>query len=214
MPKKLKVGDSVFGLWPGSGGLYFKGVIVEASPKDGTYDVKFEEGTTYTLLERHVKPVESFKAIEPKSAQRQVLRRARSSSGSRSRSRSRTPSRNPRSVKKGSPSSKKESPLNDEKPLTTEPERQVSARKKLIDDEEVELKTNTSEDVTEDIPLRRSIRLRSPMQKDTPEYAFKRRSTRLAEKVNLTLLMSRQDKTHHKFHVYRSRKKNHLMPMV
>ena len=92
----FKVGDTVFGLWPGSGGLYFKAVVVESDPKDGTYDLKFEEGTTYTLPEKHVKAVESFKALEPKSSQRQVRsRRARSSSASRSRSRSRTPGRKP-----------------------------------------------------------------------------------------------------------------------
>jgi hypothetical protein len=91
------IGESVFALWPGSGGLYFKGVIVAFNPVDRTYDVKFEEGTTYTLLKKHVSPVDSFRALEPKSAQRgEKKTRGQQRSGSRSRSRSRTPGRKPR----------------------------------------------------------------------------------------------------------------------
>ncbi|XP_057374967.1 delta(14)-sterol reductase LBR-like [Daphnia carinata] len=94
-PKKIyKNGESVFGLWPGSGGLYFKGVVVDRDPDTGFYDVKFEEGTTYTLHGKHVKAVDTFKALEPKSAQRgDGKTRRRTASRSRSRSRSRTPGR-------------------------------------------------------------------------------------------------------------------------
>lgn len=95
LPKKYyNIGQSVFGLWPGSGGLYFKGVVVDIDPDNGYYDVKFEEGTTYTLHGKHVKPADTFKALEPKSAQRgDARRRGRQTSRSRSRSRSRTPGR-------------------------------------------------------------------------------------------------------------------------
>lgn len=91
---KFKKGENVFGLWPGSGGLYFKGVIEDVDTEFATYDVKFEEGTVYTLMEKHVKAVDSFKSQEPKAAP--VRRRGRSSSASRSRSRSRTPGRKPK----------------------------------------------------------------------------------------------------------------------
>ncbi|KAI9551846.1 hypothetical protein GHT06_022182 [Daphnia sinensis] len=95
LQKKIyKNGESVFGLWPGSGGLYFKGVVVDRDPETGFYDVKFEEGTTYTLHGKHVKAADTFKALEPKSAQRgDVKKRRRTASRSRSRSRSRTPGR-------------------------------------------------------------------------------------------------------------------------
>ena len=91
---KFEKGENVYGLWPGSGGLYFKGTIVAVDEDDATYDVKFEEGTVYTLLSKHVKAADSFKSQEPKSTQ--IRRRGRSSSASRSRSRSRTPGRKPK----------------------------------------------------------------------------------------------------------------------
>lgn len=180
--KKLKVGETVFGLWPGSGGLYFKGVIMEHDADDGTYDVKFEEGTTYTLLERHVKPVETFKALEPKSAQRPVRRRGRSSSASRSRSRSRTPGRKPVTAKNLSPSSKNGSPSKEE--ISTPSEKRTSVRKKLIEDEVVKPKKSATEDVTEDVPRRRSVKVKTEVKDDIAEDVAARRSTRLAEKVS------------------------------
>lgn len=95
MANRFRVGQDVFGLWPGSG-LYFKGVIESADYDSGKYDVKFEEGTVYTLLQKHVMRCESVDSLKSK-ARVEVRRRARSSSTSRSRSRSRsrTPGRSP-----------------------------------------------------------------------------------------------------------------------
>lgn len=165
--KGYKVGESVFGLWPGSGGLYFKAVVVDRDEKDGTYDLKFEEGTVYTLLEKHVKPMDSFKAMEPKSGKRAAGRpRGRSASASRSRSRSRTPGRRPVGRPPGSspkkPSSPKQSPKqetktkaslesNDDAPLAT---RRSSRMPKK------EVKEEVHEETSEDVgPRRRSTRL-------------------------------------------------------
>jgi len=101
---KYKSGDSVFGLWPGSGGLYFKATIVAVDSKSQSYDAKFEEGTTYTLLEKHVKSVDSFKPGAVTTRSFRTTRRRSSTSRSRSRSRSRTPGR--RTVKKDQESPK------------------------------------------------------------------------------------------------------------
>lgn len=161
---QFKVGDTVFGLWPGSGGLYFKAVVVESDSKDGTYDLKFEEGTTYTLPERHVKAVDSFKTMEPKSSQRQVSRRrARSSSASRSRSRSRTPGRKP-----GRPRSSPEKKEPRQKSKTVDP------------------------DVTDDVPLAARRSARTKQEPKTAEAVedvplSRRRSTRIATKTEVYL---------------------------
>ncbi len=184
--KVFKTGETVFGLWPGSGGLYFKGVVIESDPADGTYDIKFEEGTTYTLLEKHVKPVDTFKALEPKSSQRQVARRrGRSSSVSRSRSRSRTPGRKPRgqspvkdnkTASSKSPKGEKESKPAVKKSPKSDPETKlkVDLQKADVDDvpsspkrrgrpTKIEVKTfkEPKEDPVDDLPLsrRRSTRL-------------------------------------------------------
>ena len=164
---QFKVGDTVFGLWPGSGGLYFKAVVVESNAKDGTYELKFEEGTTYSLPEKHVKAVDNFKTLEPKSSQRQVSRRrARSSSASRSRSRSRTPGRKP-----GRPRSSPEKKEPRQKSKTVDP------------------------DVLEDIPLatRRSARTKpEPKTVEAVEDVplSRRRSTRIATKTEVLILNS------------------------
>ena len=158
LKKHYNKGESVFGLWPGSGGLYFKGVVVDVDPADGTYDVKFEEGTTYTLLEKHVKPSDSFKALEPKSSQRgEVKRRGhpRSVSRSRSRSRSRTPGRKPQAnsstttkqsnsvVRKSSRQKKNQS----KSEIKQSPERELTninlEAKKELNENEVELISST-----------------------------------------------------------------------
>lgn len=172
--KDLKVGKTVFGLWPGSGGLYFKGVIVELDPDGGTCDVKFEEGTTYTLLEKHVQPVDTFKALEPKSSQRQSRRR--SSSASRSRSRSRTPGRKPKaqmSMKEEKTSEKKASPQSEKggkSETQTPPKRSSRVKQNLFKDEK--------EDVIDDAPLSKRVsKLKATAEEELP--LSQRRSTRL-----------------------------------
>ena len=160
--KAYKVGESVFGLWPGSGGLYFKAVVVDHDAKDGTYDLKFEEGTVYTMLEKHVKPMDSFKSVEPKAGKRAAGRpRGRSASASRSRSRSRTPGRrgrppgspnknSPKKSPKASPSSNKaSSDSGDDAPL-------AARRSSRMPKKEAKVEPAASEDVG---PRRRSTRL-------------------------------------------------------
>lgn len=163
MPAKkgYKVGESVFGLWPGSGGLYFKAVVVERDADEGTYDLKFEEGTVYTLLEKHVKPMDSFKALEPKSGKRTVGRpRGRSASASRSTSRSRSTTPGRRGRPPGSPNKGRKSPTK-------------------------------KEDVTDDVPLnKRSTRAVKQEVKEevaavVVDDASRRRSTRLAVKAEV-----------------------------
>lgn len=169
--KFYKVGDSVFGLWPGSGGLYFKAVVVDHDPADGTYDLKFEEGTVYTLLEKHVKPMDSFKALEPKTGKRTVGRpRGRSSSASRSRSRSRTPGRKPSACAPASPNKVKAS----------------SPEKIPPKEEDSKLK---AKDVTDDAPLttRRTSRVpKQEVKEEISEDMARRRSTRLAVKAEVS----------------------------
>lgn len=185
--KYYKTGETVFGLWPGSGGLYFKGVIVETDHEDGTYDVKFEEGTTYTLLEKHVNPVDSFKALEPKSSQRQVRRRGRSSSASRSRSRSRTPGRKQTGYSTTTPS-------RNASKVSPKQEKESKPSPKRSPKEETEIKpsnlySDSKVDLVDDIPLstRRSNRIQSTeeLQEDLP--LSRRRSSRIAEKVKVSL---------------------------
>lgn len=182
--KFYQTGENVFGLWPGSGGLYFKGIIVESNPGNGTYDVKFEEGTTYTLLEKHVKPVDSFKSLEPKSSQQQVRRRGRSSSASRSRSRSRTPGRKP----------KVQLTMNEAKTLSTKSspkqEKQTMRGRKLSPKRSPETKPkilykNSKEDIVDDIPLsaRRAAKLQNTEELQENLPLSRRRSSRIAEKV-------------------------------
>ncbi len=166
MPAKkgYKVGESVFGLWPGSGGLYFKAVVVERDADEGTYDLKFEEGTVYTLLEKHVKPMDSFKSLEPKSGKRTVGRpRGRSGSASRSTSRSRSTTPGRRGRPPGSPNKGKKSP---------------------------EVK---KEDVTDDVPLNKRVSRAAVKQEVKEEVVAsvedvsRRRSTRLAVKTEVIL---------------------------
>ena len=187
--KMYKTGETVFGLWPGSGGLYFKGVVVEIDPTVGTYDVKFEEGTTYTLHEKHVKPVDTFKSLEPKSSQRQLRRRARSSSASRSRSRSRTPGRklcgqSPVKDNKTAASNKSPKQEKESKPVV---------KKSPKSDSETKLKVESKGDVVDDPPLSPKRRGRPPKVesktfKEPKDESLedlplsRRRSTRLVEK--------------------------------
>lgn len=177
----------MFGLWPGSGGLYFKGVIVESDPAVGTYDVKFEEGTTYTLLEKHVKPVDSFKILEPKASQQQVRRRGRSSSGNRSRSRSKTPGRKPKvqSTRDETLPTSPKSSSKQEQQKRGRPRKSPEAKPRIL------YKSIKQEivDIVDDIPLsaRRSSKSKviEDFQEDVP--LSRRRSSRIADKEKVKL---------------------------
>jgi len=194
--KYYNKGESVFGLWPGSGGLYFKGVVVDIDPADGTYDVKFEEGTTYTLLEKHVKSSDSFKALEPKSIQRGEVRSRGRPKGSfkqsRSRSRSRTPGRKSRgkspvyenniSVRKSSRRSK----IMDESEIKQSPERELTSLKFKVDSKE---EGNDLQSLTRPSPKVRSVKKFYGEEEEEEswenERLSRRKSSRLATKTKV-----------------------------
>lgn len=187
--KHYKMGESVFGLWPGSGGLYFKGVIVDSDPADGTYDVKFEEGTTYTLLDKHIRSSDSFKTLEPKSSKRVDVKKARGRqrSVSRSRSRSRTPGPRPKSPENKSSSfvrrSSRQNKKLSESEIKPSPERELTNLKVKVESNEYEV----------DNSYRRSPRVQSVTkfygakeEEDLDNISLSRRkSSRLASKIKV-----------------------------
>lgn len=187
----FQLGESVFGLWPGSGGLYFKATVVEFDSDNKTYNVKFEEGTTYTLLEKHVKKVDSMATVETRKTPR-VTRRQRSTSRSRSRSRSRTPGRRTVLKEKREPSTEKKV----EPTETKEIEAEADKVKETKDAEDTEGKVDTEKkpevsssepekvvekaiELVEDVPL---------SKRRATGLIPTRRSTRIAMKVESTKL--------------------------
>lgn len=200
--KYYQNGESVFGLWPGSGGLYFKGVVVNRDPVTGFYDVKFEEGTTYTLHGKHVKAADTFKALEPKSAQRGDAKRGRrTTSRSRSRSRSKTPGRKTvgkspvreaKSLLIGS-SAKKIQQRKNESITGISPERELAKRRVKMEPKEEVLSVSHV--------IRRSPRVQSEKryfeedEKSLEDLSLSRRkSSRLAVKVRVSIPMDQLDK--------------------
>lgn len=186
----FKLGESVFGLWPGSGGLYFKATVVEIDSENKTYDVKFEEGTTYTLLEKHVRKVDSMPTGDTRKTPRVTRSKRRSTSRSRSRSRSRTPGRRTVLKEKAEPKIEKVDKAVEivkvkESKETEEAEAKVLEAEVLVE-KKPEVTSSEQEKVVEKVDLVEDIPLSKRRTTAAPPPT--RRSTRIAMKVESSKL--------------------------
>lgn len=178
----------MFGLWPGSGGLYFKATVVEIDSENKTYDVKFEEGTTYTLLEKHVRKVDSMPTGDTRKTPRVTRSKRRSTSRSRSRSRSRTPGRRTVLKEKAEPKIEKvdnavEIVKVKESKESEEAEAKVLEAEVLVE-KKPEVTSSEQEKVVEKVDLVEDIPLSKRRTTAAPPPT--RRSTRIAMKVEVS----------------------------
>lgn len=124
--QKYKIGDDVYGKWPGSS-LYYKGNVTEYDPIDNVYKLKFEEDSSATDTEVNAKDVKALNYFE----KTKTRRRSRSSSPSRRR-RSKSPARKTSPSRRASPA-RKPSPARKSSPspkarLPRSPARQVTQK--------------------------------------------------------------------------------------